>query len=468
VVFTLLVPAGCGQARSQRAGACTTVFQPGSSWASIGSALSSAGASVCLDAGSYPEGTLADVAPSRPSTLRAAPGALVTVEGLQIVGNDPASSNLTIEDLHFSDRVAVREYGSHIAFRHNTVDGSGREIGAFEVIGSAAVGASYISFEDNLMEHLECGASCQAPVGACGTFLGNVSHITFSHNVCGPYISAHYTQAGGIRHLDEQYNTFLGPSARYRTKTPGDEEGTHQNVLQVFHSSEYVTFSNNVVRNTGANGNSILLENTPEPGGGLASYKHTVFENNLFERDADGQGPGFCPQEGLIFRYNTEVISIPEASFAGTVFSEQSSAAETSGCTAGRDYRIQHNLFVEIPCTHIVPGFVEGGVKREGQPCTGRASADLVYGGSGPGLACSRSCHVDHNVSSDRSAAVPGSTHSIPDWAPGNPKGWARRFTQTEMGPYGLRSHAWKAKRLPFPAGYRGGGGAPAGVGAPP
>ncbi len=466
-MLALLALTGCGEARSQSAGACTNTFQPGSSWASIGSALSNAGAKVCLGAGSYPEGTLADVAPSRTSTLTAAPGATVTVEGLQIVGDSPASAHLIIENLHFSDRVAVREYGSHIAFRHNTVNGSGREIGAFEVIGSAAVGVSHISFEDNRMEHLECGATCPAPVGACGTFLGNVSHITFSHNVCGPYISAHYTQAGGISHLNEQYNTFLGPSARYRTKSPDDEEGVHQNILQVFHSSEYITFSNNVVRNTGANGNSILLENTPEAGAGPASFKHTVVENNLFERDADGQGPGFCPQEGLTFAYNTEVISIPEASFAGTVFSQQSSAAETSGCTPGHDYNVEHNLFVEIPCTHIVPGFLEGGVKREGQPCTGHSSADLVYGGTGAGLACERSCRVDHNVTSDRSADIPGATHSIVDWAPATPEGWRRRFRHTEMGPYGLRSHVWRAVGLPFRAGYRGGGGAPAGVGAP-
>jgi len=422
---------------------------------------------VCLTTGSYPEGTLADVAPSRTSTLIAAPGATVTVEGLQVVGNRPASTNLVIQGLHFSNRVAIREYGSHIAFRHNTVNGSGREIGAFEVIGNAALGASYISFEDNLMEHLECGASCPAPVGACGSFLGNVSHITFSHNVCGPYISAHYTQAGEIRHLNEQYNTFLGPSARYRTKTPDDEEGMHQNILQVFHSSEYITFSNNVVRNTGANGNSILLENTPEAGAGRASFKHTVFENNLFERDADGQGPSFCPQEGLVFSHNTEVISIPEASFPGTVFNRQSSAEETSGCTAGHDYRIEHNLFVAIPCTHIVPGFLEDGVKREGQPCTGRSSADLAYGGTGSGLACQRSCRIDHNVTSDRSAAVPGSRHSIVGWAPASQAGWARRFKQTEMGPYGLQSHVWRALGLPFPVGYRGGGGAPPGAGAP-
>ena len=108
-----------------------------------------------------------------------------------------------------------------------------------------------------------------------------------------------------------------------------------------------------------------------------------MFENNLFERDADGQGPGFCPQEGLTFAYNTEVISIPEASFAGNGVeqTDQRRRNERGGCTPGHNYNIEHNLFVEIPCTHIVPGFIEGDIKNgKGSPAphVAAGSEDLV------------------------------------------------------------------------------------------
>jgi hypothetical protein len=456
-------------------GSCTATYGTSSSWSSVTSALAVAGSTVCLSEGAYPAEHIWDIAPSSNSTLTAAPGADVTIESLEIAGHTPETKNLSIENLHLGGEIIVKEYGSHLNFDHDEWDGV--FAGVFLFSPKEEAPESYINIEYDRMEHLECGesikASCSAPAAVCVTAQGTVTHVVYSHSVCGPYISGHYTQFGNPKYMSEEYDTFLGPSARYITGPSEDKEGQHQNLLQVFGGpvNEHITFSNNVIRNTGANGNAILFENTHYEGQtAKTEFVDTSVENNLFERDADGDGPSFCPQNGLTYKYNTEIASIPTSSFPATNFSLGGPMTENKGCGPADKYHIEHNLVVEIPCTHLVPGYFEDGIDKAGKACEGHAQTDLNYEGTGAGLTCESECTVEDNVTSDESADTGGSTHYERDWKPTGSQKWSELFTQTKEGPYGLESEKWtptsaSESKWGFAAGYKGGGGAPTNVG---
>ncbi|HUH81159.1 MAG TPA: hypothetical protein VLZ06_07520 [Solirubrobacteraceae bacterium] len=313
----------------------------------------------------------------------------------------------------------------------------------------------------------------------CGTFIGEWEYVTFSHDLCGPFLSGHFTQSGGGNHLTEEYDTFLGPSYRYEWKTKEKStEGYHTNILQIFHPSEYVTFAHNVIRNAGTNGNTILIEATKETN---ARYSHITIEDNLFERAEDGQGPGICPQSNFTYAWNTNVYSSPESTnFAVTAFSRKGSPGENDSCESGSGDRVEHNIMIEVPCTHSVPGYETGGSLLEAiiSPCPTHHNTDLAWesGSGSQGPFCASECTVEYNVTEDNSAASGSSKHYKTGWKPAGskPSEWATLFTNTTEGTYGLESQAWQPTPTEFTetngtgkfkAGYKGDGGAPTNTG---
>ena len=427
-------------------GSCTTTVSPG--------AVAVKPGVTCLRAGSYPAMTISGVSGA---TVRPAPGAKVSVAGVEI-----NASNITVTGLTLTRTVRVRG-GEHNSLIHDEWVGGPESESGVIVWGNTEAGEPrYTNIEYDRFSHLNNEPGGATMDGQCGTFIGYWEHVTFSHNVCGPENSGHYTQDGGGSYITEEYNTFLGPSERYKTKTPGNTTGYHTNVFQAFHPGEHIYFRNNVVRNTGTNGNTILMEATSET---APVYNDVRFENNLFERDADGQGPGFCPMSNFTYKHNTEIVSIPEGNFAGTVFSART-ATGNSDCAEGHNDEISHNLSLEVPCTTTPPQFETGGATTPTRisPCAGHSPSLLAYNGGsgGGGKFCASECVFDYNVTSDTSANQAGSTHYLT----GLGQTWATLFTGVALGPFGLESSAWQLTLpLTFAAGYQGGGGAPANVG---
>ena len=427
-------------------GSCTTTAGPGAVTVKPGV--------TCLRAGSYPAMTISGVSGA---TVRPVPGAKVSVAGIEI-----NASNITVKDLTLTKTVRVRG-GEHNSLIHDEWVGGPESESGVIVWGSSEAGEPrYTNIEYDRFSHLNNEPGGATLDGQCGTFIGYWEHVTFSHNVCGPENSGHYTQDGGGSYITEEYNTFLGPSERYKTKTSGNPIGYHTNVFQAFHPGEHIYFRNNVVRNTGTNGNTILMEATSET---APVYNDVRFENNLFERDADGQGPDFCPMSNFSYKHNTEIVSIPEGNFAGTVFSARTTTGN-SDCAEGHNDEISHNLSIEVPCTTTPPQFETGGgtTPTRISPCAGHSPSLLSYNGGsgGGGEFCARECVFDYNITSDASANQAGSTHYLT----GLGQAWAVLFTGVTLGPFGLESAAWQlVLPLTFPAGYQGGGGAPANVG---
>jgi hypothetical protein len=427
-------------------GSCTTTVSPGAVTVKPGV--------TCLRAGSYPAMTISGISGA---TVRPAPGAKVAVAGIEI-----NASNTTVTGLTLTKTVRVRG-GEHNSLIHDEWVGGPESESGVIVWGNTEAGEPrYTNIEYDRFSHLNNEPGGSTMDGQCGTFIGYWEHVTFSHNVCGPENSGHYTQDGGGSYITEEYNTFLGPSERYKTKTSSDTTGYHTNVFQAFHPGEHIYFRNNVVRNTGTNGNTILMEATSET---APVYNDVRFENNLFERDADGQGPGFCPMSNFTYRHNTEIVSIPEGNFGGTVFSART-ATGNSDCAEGHNDEIVENLSVEVPCTTTPPQFETGGgtTPTRISPCAGHSPSLLSYNGGsgGGGNFCASGCVFDYNATSDGSANQAGSTHYVT----GLGQAWATLFAGVLPGPFGLESSAWQLTLpLPFPAGYQGGGGAPANVG---
>ena len=229
-------------------GSCTTSVSPGAVTVKPGV--------TCLRAGNYPAMTISGVSGA---TVRPAPGAKVSIAGIEI-----NASNITVTGLTLTKTVRVRG-GEHNSLIHDEWVGGPESESGVIVWGNTEAGEPrYTNIEYDRFSHLNNEPGGSTMDGQCGTFIGYWEHVTFSHNVCGPENSGHYTQDGGGSYITEEYNTFLGPSERYKTKTSGDTTGYHTNVFQAFHPGEHIYFRNNVVRNTGTNGNTILMEATGE------------------------------------------------------------------------------------------------------------------------------------------------------------------------------------------------------------
>jgi len=428
---------------------CTTTVNPGPVTVKPGV--------TCLRSGSYPAISISGVSGA---TIRPVAGAKASVAGIEI-----SASNVTVRDLYLTKTARVRS-GEHNSLIHDEwVGGPASESGVIVWGTSEATEPKYTTIEYDRFSRLNNEPGGASMDGQCGTFIGYWEHVTFSHNVCGPENSGHYTQDGGGSYITEEYNTFLGPSERYKTKTSSDTTGYHTNVFQAFHPGEHIVFSNNVIRNTGTNGNTILIEATNET---APVYNDVRFENNLFERDADGQGPGFCPISNFSYRYNTEIVSIPEGNFGGTVFSART-ASGNSDCAEGHNDEISHNLSLEIPCSTTPPQFETGGGTTPTviSPCAGHSPSLLSYdGGSGTGKFCASECVFDYNVTSDTSADQAGSAHHVTGFKSEAGLLWSTLFGGVALGPYGLESLAWQLTTpFAFAVGYQGGGGAPGNVG---
>ncbi len=371
------VVGSCGGSPPTATSACSTTL---SAQADVAGTLAGAapGQKICLGAGSFPALTLNGITPSSNVTLAAAPGARVIVAGMSLTGD----KNLTVSGFQLTGQVSIVNHGSNLTFENNRTSNV-EDISAYYIIGNAGESISHIQVLDNVMEHLDCTSPCAPPRGQGVTFIGEVDHITIEHNTIGPGIANHYTQTGGVNTLVENYNTFLGPSLRY------NHPEVHQNLLQIFGDATNIEFSDNVARDTGTNGNSVLLEAALP---NQARVSNVTIHNNLFDHETDGFSYDICPVQGLTFTDNTVVGSV-----WGTLFHPLDSRT-CNMVENGSDYNVTHNIFVNT---------TKGkDVSQEG---------------------CATNCTFDYNVTSDHSAS---GAHSILGWTPR----WANTISYRPVG----------------------------------
>jgi hypothetical protein len=376
---------------------CTSTIGPG---ADIQGALRSAapGAVVCLASGSYgsSELDLSNIAPSGNIILEAAPGATVNVPWVNMGNNN---HNLTIQGLFLNGGVGETGSASDLVFQFNTISGNNGAGSGFYFYANGGT-QNNIQMVSNQLDHLAPSDLGPTGAGQCLTVAGGSGtehNFTFSHNVCGPGIANHYTQAGGVDGLIEDGNTFLGPAA---AEALSKQE--HNNVLQIFGDSDNIDFSHNVVRDSDSRGQEILFEE-----GKLSSV---TMNNNLFVGDpmcltnsnCFSYAVALCASNGLQFNSNTVV---------GYHWGIQLTNSEggSTGCLArGTGYTITHNIVVGT-----------------------NNNSDMTY------AECSSQCSFDYNVTDDGSAAQPVSTHFVKNWKPS----WTDSTSYLPVG-------------LPFSAGY--------------
>jgi hypothetical protein len=360
-----------------------------------------AGSVVCLSAGSYGSLTLNGVNPGGYVTVEPAPGATVTVDGIQVAN----SSFLRFQGLQMTAGFNMYDTGSTPSHDYQFIDNN---IGNTEygiVIDGKTMPISNVLIQGNYIHNLDFpGTSCTTPgpgyAGGQGITIYNGDGITVSHNTLRS-ISWHYIQGGGTAlGMTVDHNLFEGP-------IPSDRLGcTHLNVWQIWNGGSNNTFSNNVVR--GAPGSPaavtpILFETGP--GGGTCgdSMSNTTITNNLFYDDSTAYSIQVLTTTGMTITDNT-VIGSEYGTWLG----------RSDTCGAGSGYNVSDNLVVQN--------------KGGGQ--------NISMG------ACVGACIFDYNVTQDGSANANGSTHYVINWAP--------NFVETiDYRPIGL----------PFAAGYQGGGG---------
>jgi hypothetical protein len=351
-------------------------------------------------------------------------------------------------------------------------------------------------------------ANCQTVSLPCYKDIAEISEKNhFEHDVCGPYVSTHYTQPGANQ-LFENHNLFLGPSA----KPVNPQE--HMNVLQLAFGGKEDEFSNNILYQVGTNGAIILESSGADP---------DLIENVTFHNDLQvGQDEGYAVQLSPIKQLSMTNYTVTGAvlgnllgraatgyvngdtnpkAFTDGVVSETGAAAcgsskkeacgvlksETASFTsADLGSPISETVIVQ-PATYFEPTTVKTvksstevelsvtakagtavhfSIGREGEKYTithdiflnaVKPSKDSSFG------ACVGECTFEYLVSEDKSAdetAAAGSAHHAIEWTP--------KWEATTWSPVGELDEGnvpkpptgyYVPEGLAFEAGYQGGGG---------
>jgi hypothetical protein len=365
--------------------ACSTLVAAGSSGAVVAAAILSArdGDTVCLAAGSYPYTTVLGATHAGFVTVRPAPGASVSVAGMEVRN----SSFLRFEGLRMSEGFNMRDSvsypGSHdYQFVNNTF-----EEPLFGVVLYGGAGPiKRVLIEGNYMHrvHLEkpeVGGKCSAGYAqGQDVTIDYAEGVAVTHNTFNE-AAWHYIQGGGAgpEGVSVEHNLFEGHVLM---------ACSHLNLWQIWAGGQNDTFNNNIAIGEGRgqkNGVSeeaatdgVIFENGAGSLECATKLRNSVIENNLFVNAADSYELQIYTGEGATIRNNT------------VIGSQWGTALLTEHCGAGSNYTMTHNINVEDVGT----------------------GPDFGFG------ACTGSCTFDYNISQDTSAARYGATHYQTLWTP--------------------------------------------------
>ena len=262
-------PHGLVGTRGAPAPNCSAVVRPGNAPTSV-LVNASAGSTVCLANGRWPNGISINRTISKAVTLAAQnPGGAI-VNGMNVTGD---TNGLTVEGLVMTQGVTLRaQVIENDTFEHLTMEGWGG--------GDAQLGTAFYSYSGGtgtfsnirvLYNQIDHVPQCLED--------GN-GHMSFSHNVCGPDIGnngstdVHYIQAEGANNEVVDNNAFEGPPA------PGVlSGGSHLNVYHGCGSN--LRFDSNIVWHTETAAQDVLW-------GDDCQVKNSEANNNLIVEDSDG------------------------------------------------------------------------------------------------------------------------------------------------------------------------------------
>jgi hypothetical protein len=417
----ILIGTGGPAAKARRTARCDATLSAAGSEAALAQAIVAApdGTTICMRSGSYPPVRLRGAAHRAYVTVRPAPGASVSIAGMEVKN----SSFLRFEGLRMTAGFNMRDTSAGASHDYQFL-GDTFENDVYGIVlygGSAPI--KNVLIEGNSVRNIDFpGTSCRSPgpgyAGGQAVTLYYAEGVTVAHNLFKE-VSWHYIQGGGAgpAGVRVEHNLFEGPIQADRVAC------THLNVWQIWQGGVNDTFSNNVVLGEAGRPAAItsILFETGSAGATCAdSMSGTAISNNLFVDDAAAYSVQVMSTRNLTFTHNTVV-----GSTYGTL------VYKGRACPGGSGYRIAYNVDVQN----------RGNASR---------SPDMSLG------ACQASCTFDHNVSGDASAAgTPGARHSVVYWSP--------KWRRTSWNPLAQRSPPagyYAPKGLRFAAGYeRGAGG---------
>jgi hypothetical protein len=269
------------------------------------------------------------------------------------------SSNLRFQGLRFTDGVEMIGSTDHIELRDNEITGdSGLRANGDQA--SYGTKVTDVVIDGNFIHDIDYTGS-QGPANGYGiTAVNGVERFTITDNTIKS-VAADYIQSADPVNFLVDRNTFLGPTL------VDSHPQEHQDLWQIFGGGAEITFTNNVVRNTGTH-ESLLFQ--------TGRFTNVNIQNNLFDHDTRGYTCQIYQSEGLVFRNNTVV-----GSRWGCLF------RDASGSAAGSGYQVDHNVFADTTSNSDIS-------------TEGRAASWGTY---------------DYNVSSDGSASGP---NSVRNWSP--------------------------------------------------
>jgi hypothetical protein len=342
----------------------------------IASAIATAndGDTVCMSEGSYPQITINGTMHRGYVTVRPAPGATATVDGMEI-GN---SSFLRFQGLRMTEGFNMRDSSTGSSHDYQFVENRFEEPLYGVVLYGGSGPIKKVLIESNYMRrvHLEkpeVEGKCSAGYAqGQDVTMYYAEGVTIAHNTFKE-AAWHYIQGGsqGPEGVNVEHNLFEGHIMM---------NCSHLNLWQIWGGGENDTFKDNIA--LGENGqqaatDGVIFENGAGSVECNVKMKNSVIENNLFINAATSYELQIYTTEGATIKNNT------------VVGSEYGTALLTEHCGAGSNYTMTHNIDVED--------------KGNGN--------DFNFG------ACTGTCTFDYNVSQDKSASYLGSTH-VTEWVP--------------------------------------------------
>jgi hypothetical protein len=399
------------------AATCSIAVTPDQAAADIAQAIVAApdGTTICMGNGSYPPIHVVGAAHRAYVTIRPAPGATVTVAGMEVQN----SSFLRFQGLHMTAGFNMRDWSTAASHDYQFVEDSFENAAYGIVLYGGSGPIKRVLIAHNQMRDIDfAGPACAAGyAGGQAVTIFYAEGVVIAHNTFKE-VSWHYIQGGSAGPLGVlvTHNLFEGPIPAGRVAC------THLNVWQIWQGGVNDTFSDNIVRGTPGHPAAItpiLFETGPGGASCGDAMRNTTISNNLFVDDAAAYSIQVMTTRGLTVTHNTVV-----GSTYGTI------VYRTKGCPNGTRYRVAHNIDVQN----------SGNADR---------SPDMLVG------ACRGRCAFDHNVSGDATAArARGARHYVVGWRPS----WVTTAWNPEAEPSPPAGY-YLPRGLPFAAGYAGGGG---------
>lgn len=319
--------------------------------------LADDGALIVVRGGDYPQLKVDGYRRAATVTVMAAPGERATLAGVQL----SRCSHLRVQGFTVTSRFDVVQEADHIEIVGNDVGNQRSGIYLYGWVDPPGQ-VSDVLIEGNTIHDIDYTGG-QGPADGYGIQMsGNVAGVTIRHNTIRS-VAEDYIQGGGS-HITVEGNRFEGPSLA------GSHPDAHADLWQVYGTSDHLSFTDNVVRNTGTSSGLLLqFSSAAQP------HRDVVIANNVFDHGSDGYEMQIYNTVGLRVVNNT----ILNGSY-GIVFRRDDRVP------AGDDYVVANNILTAAPGRNAINSEVPLGtedfnwIAAPGSSAGGHGRHDLVGG----------------------------------------------------------------------------------------